>query len=479
MFMTALQFTCQIGLARTALAIRACVRARRDRAAGLASPATGRSRPKPTPWATYLTQVVPNGVCTGLDIGLSNFSLSLITLSFYTMCKSTVPLFLLAFAFAWGLEKPSWTLAGVVAIISVGLLLLVYGETAFDPTGFALVMTASALSGLRWTITQVLLQGGGKNGGSGGGHGGDPIEVLLSLMPVMALTVGAVSLVAERLWKTLPGSPYFDSPASLALTACVVAGGAVIAFLMVWVEFTVIALTSALTFMVAGTFKEIVTVLAAVTFLGEAFTAINAAGLAVLIAGVALFNYTKYRKAMAATNAGGGGGGDGGGAVAVPTNSGGESGFGGGGGFDGGAAGSTRGASPRRARDPRKESGDGLASLPGASSSSGAATGEGRPLALHVATALPSMAEDTGALLGGTGGGGSGGNGSSALAPRGSGLAVRAVRGSTDVEAGGGPGPPGLTLQPLPASPLSPSPRRGGGGGSGGGGGGGAGNPFS
>ena len=56
-------------------------------------------------WRAYFTQVVPNGVCTGLDIGLSNFSLSLISLSFYTMCKSTTPLFLLAFAFAWGIEK--------------------------------------------------------------------------------------------------------------------------------------------------------------------------------------------------------------------------------------------------------------------------------------------------------------------------------------------------------------------------------------
>ena len=49
--------------------------------------------------------MVPNGVSTGLDIGLSNFSLSLITLSFYTMCKSTTPIFLLCFCFIWGIEK--------------------------------------------------------------------------------------------------------------------------------------------------------------------------------------------------------------------------------------------------------------------------------------------------------------------------------------------------------------------------------------
>ena len=37
--------------------------------------------------------------------------------------------------------------------------MLVAGETQFNLIGFVLVMTASMLSGLRWTITQVLLQG--------------------------------------------------------------------------------------------------------------------------------------------------------------------------------------------------------------------------------------------------------------------------------------------------------------------------------
>lgn len=66
-----------------------------------ARPLTARS----TAWSTA---VVPNGVATGLDIGFSNYSLVFITLSFYVMCKSTTPLFLLFFAIAWGIEKPSW-----------------------------------------------------------------------------------------------------------------------------------------------------------------------------------------------------------------------------------------------------------------------------------------------------------------------------------------------------------------------------------
>lgn len=69
-------------------------------------PHPGRRDPSAGPAARFA--VVPNGVATGLDIGLSNYSLVYITLSFYVMCKSTTPLFLLVFAIAWGIEKPSW-----------------------------------------------------------------------------------------------------------------------------------------------------------------------------------------------------------------------------------------------------------------------------------------------------------------------------------------------------------------------------------
>jgi hypothetical protein len=93
----------------------------------------------------------------------------------------------------------------------------------------------------------------------GTGASGGPVEVLASLMPVMSVTVGFVSLFAERLWNALPESPYFNSGTALLTTAGLILMGGLLAFLMVWTEFTVIAYTSALTFMVAGTFKEIVT----------------------------------------------------------------------------------------------------------------------------------------------------------------------------------------------------------------------------
>ena len=76
---------------------------------------------------------------------------------------------------------------------------------------------------------------------------------------VMACTVLCFSLAIEQLWVILPGSPYFEDARAMGITGAVMSFGGLIAFLMVWTEFTVIAQTSALTFMVAGTFKELVT----------------------------------------------------------------------------------------------------------------------------------------------------------------------------------------------------------------------------
>lgn len=128
------------------------------------------------------------------------------------------------------------------------------------------------------------------------GASGTPVEVILQLTPIMSITLMILSLAVEKLWITLPTSPYFDGLGHIFLTILIIFIGGLIAFSMVWAEYMLIANTSALTFMVAGTFKEIVTVGAAVLFLHEPFTLINALGLVVLLMGVILFNYMKYQK---------------------------------------------------------------------------------------------------------------------------------------------------------------------------------------
>eukprot|EP00798_Chlamydomonas_sp_ICE-L_P015942 gene15942-22074_t len=249
-------------------------------------------------WREWSRMVLPNGVTTGLDIGFSNKSLVYITMSFYTMCKSTVPMFLLFFAFIWKIEKPSWQLGVVVCVICSGLALLVDGETEFDITGFLLVMTASCLSGLRFVLTQVLLHGNPIAREQDKVAFGGPLDILETLTPVMAVTMLILSLAWEQLWVTLPTSPYFLTLAHTGITTLIILVGAVMAFLMVWTEYKVIKETSALTFMIAGTCKEVVTVIAAVLVMGDTFGPVNTVGLIIVIFGVVLFNWYKYQKIM-------------------------------------------------------------------------------------------------------------------------------------------------------------------------------------
>lgn len=242
--------------------------------------------------------VLPNGICTSLDIGFSTMSLVFITLSFYTMCKATVPLFLLAFAFAWGIEQPSWRLGIVVSFISLGLVLMVRGEATFDWAGFSLVMFASFMSGLRFTLTHIFLHGSSNkdpNKDSNKPFGG-PLEIIEALAPVMATTMLVLSLIWERLWISLPSSVYFSSFLHVSLTFLLIFCGSCLAFLLVSTEYKLIEETSALTFMIAGTCKEVVTVLAAVFILGDSFGWVNAVGLGSVLVGVAMYQIHKMDK---------------------------------------------------------------------------------------------------------------------------------------------------------------------------------------
>lgn len=50
------------------------------------------------------------------------------------------------------------TLLPVVLLIAGGLFMFTYKSTQFNAQGFVLVLCASFLGGIRWTLTQILMQ---------------------------------------------------------------------------------------------------------------------------------------------------------------------------------------------------------------------------------------------------------------------------------------------------------------------------------
>ncbi|KAI9331950.1 triose-phosphate transporter family-domain-containing protein, partial [Obelidium mucronatum] len=232
----------------------------------------------------YMLKVVPCGVATGLDIGLSNSSLKVISLSFYTMVKSGAPVFVLLFAFLFQLEKPTWKLTFIILLICSGVLLMVGGETRFNLQGYIEVQSATILSGFRWSITQILLA-------SASLGMTNPLATSLFLSPVMAAALLVASFIAEDFSLLLQSPLMVSDPVKLIAMLCF---GGFLAFLMVMSEFQLIRVTSVVTFSVAGVLKEVLTIaVSLMVFRDGEFTVAKACGLVVSLFGVGLYNYVR------------------------------------------------------------------------------------------------------------------------------------------------------------------------------------------
>lgn len=243
---------------------------------------------RPTP-SDYLKKAAPTAVTTSLDIGFSNLSMKTITLSFYTMCKSSSLIFVLAFAFLFRLETFSFRLIGVIFLIFCGVLLMVATESHFVLGGFILVVSASALSGLRWSLTHLLL----KNKQLGMDN---PAATLFWLSPTMGFTLAVISLFIES-WPTIFRN-YFGSFGDAIKTTFFLISPGIVAFCMVLSEFYIIKRAGVVPMSIAGIAKEVTTIAASAIVFGDELTPLNITGVGITIAGICLFTYHKYRKSI-------------------------------------------------------------------------------------------------------------------------------------------------------------------------------------
>ncbi|KAF9305740.1 Triose-phosphate Transporter [Mortierella antarctica] len=254
-----------------------------------------RLRPKaaPTP-KDFGTKIMPCAVASGLDIGLSNSSLKTITLAFYTMCKSSSLAFVLLFAFLFKLERPTWTLAGVIGVICVGLFMMVMSEVDFVLIGFIQVMMASVLGGLRWSLTQLLLEKSDTKSGSLA----NPISTIFFLSPIMGICLCVVAGIFEG-FGTIFTSEFFLSTGSALSTLGLLFLGGAIAFAMVLAEFNLIARTSVVTLSVLGIIKEVMTIVISALVFHDHLTVVNILGLFVTLAGIGFYHFMKLREMKA------------------------------------------------------------------------------------------------------------------------------------------------------------------------------------
>ena len=146
------------------------------------------------------------------------------------MCKSSSLIFVLSFAFLFGLEIFSFRLVGVIVLIVAGVVMMVARDTEFSILGFILVTSASALGGLRWSLTNLLLKD--KKMGMD-----NPAATIFWLAPIMAITLAIVSLALED-WTAIFTSKFFDGIGSFSSTALFLAIPGTLAFCMIMTEYS-------------------------------------------------------------------------------------------------------------------------------------------------------------------------------------------------------------------------------------------------
>ncbi|EPZ32710.1 TPT-domain-containing protein [Rozella allomycis CSF55] len=240
-------------------------------------------------WKSYLFYIIPCSVSAGLDIGLSNTSLKFISLTFYTMVKSSSPIFVLGFSFLFKLERVSIKLIIIIFVISIGVLLTVLAESEFDSLGFVLVIISTCLGGLRWCLTQILVQPVSR-------HSMHPLIAMRSLSPSMFITLLVVSLISEGP-STIFGSEYFTSFENFLLTLGIGLVQGIISFIMVLSEVKLLSLTSSVTLTIGGILKEMMMILISTLIFQDKLGPLNIVGFCITIMGILCFNIFRYLQA--------------------------------------------------------------------------------------------------------------------------------------------------------------------------------------
>lgn len=289
LFTTSLHMVVQFTLAALLLWIFPSLRPQHPPGSRSASPVEGSEESDPVLTKSfYLTRLVPCGAATSLDIGLGNMALKFISLTFLTMCKSSALAFVLLFAFLFRLESPSVKLILVIATMTIGVVMMVAGETAFNALGFGLVIASAFFSGFRWGLTQILLLRHPATS--------NPFSTLFLLTPVMFVSLLAISLAVEG-----PNDIHFGFLAlaekqGTLFGSCLLIFPGVLAFCMTSSEFALLKRSSVVTLSICGIFKEVVTISAAGVIFHDKLTVVNITGLVVTIGSIGCYNYMKISK---------------------------------------------------------------------------------------------------------------------------------------------------------------------------------------
>lgn len=230
--------------------------------------------------------VLPIGITTALEIGCSNIALKILTVSFGTILKGGAPVFTMIWGLLLGVETFSANICLTLLTISMGIGLAAFGEGhTFVLSGFILQLLATALGGLRWAMTHVLLKGSRD-------HRMPPLTATLYTSPTTAVCVLPFALglegkdVVERIAELV------DNEFWIILGTMTLVGTLV--FILLISEYWLVNRTSSLALSVAGVFKELLTIGGGILFFADHISFLNSIGFFICQIGIGAYAWLRY-----------------------------------------------------------------------------------------------------------------------------------------------------------------------------------------
>lgn len=253
------------------------------------------------------------GATTAAEIGLSNFALILLSVSYATVLKGMAPFFVMAWGTVLGLQRIRWSVVSIMIAIAVGLGLAVTGEdktkhtslSNFLQAGFLAQLLSALFSGFRWILTQVFIKGET--------IGNDYFTSFMNIRPMMRglsavdtirMTAPCTLLLVLPFVLALEGTALarWMFTATLTemlnlLTILVLIGMCV--FMLLWSEYELVKITSSLTVAVGFVLKEVLVIFAGSLIFGDKLSTQTYLGFALVQCAVFCYSLIRTESIMA------------------------------------------------------------------------------------------------------------------------------------------------------------------------------------
>lgn len=226
-------------------------------------------------WGTYCTTVIPLGALFATSVSLSNLAAARLPIASTQMLKGLAPIFILFVMLSTGIGKLRPGLIPVILFLTVGGLLVNFGDFNFDPVGVSLQLSNLLCEAVRIMAIKFLLDKHMSNA--------SPLSALALFAPICAFFLFPVAVTFEPLaFPVLYGSNYvlalvaISSTFALGLNCC-----------NVW---ALSRDTGPLILSIAGVIKDMSMLIISIVCLGNEITVRQTAGY-----GCALFGIIVYR----------------------------------------------------------------------------------------------------------------------------------------------------------------------------------------